>query len=77
MKEYEESAYVIDNGRNIKMKHLTGCGVNESWTLDDCEQKCPKYYSCCAVAEANDILKVYEERSDTHAHPTAQTRRQP
>ena len=53
-------ADIIDNGRNIKMKDLTGCINDENWTLDDCEKNCPKYYRCCAVAEANDILKEYE-----------------
>lgn len=51
---------IIDNGRNIKMKDLTGCVNDENWTLDDCEKNCSKYYSCCAVAEANDILKECE-----------------
>ena len=52
---------IIDNGRNIRMKNLTGCVNDENWTLDDCEKNCSKYYSCCAVAEANDILKEYEQ----------------
>lgn len=52
---------VIDNGRNIKMINMTGCGIDESWTLDDCENQCPKYYRCYAVALANDVLKEYED----------------
>jgi hypothetical protein len=52
---------VIDNGNNIKMKNISGCVDDENWTLDDCERGCPKYYGCYAVAEANDILKEYEE----------------
>ena len=52
---------IIDNGRNIKMINLAGCIPDSNWTLDECEKKCPKYYSCSAVAEANDILKEYEE----------------
>lgn len=51
---------VIDDGRNIKMANMTGCGVYESWTLDDCETKCSYYYRCNAVALANDVLKEYE-----------------
>lgn len=52
---------VIDDGRNIKMINLTGCGIDENWTLDDCERNCPKYYSCYAVALADDVLKKYED----------------
>jgi len=52
---------VIDNGQNIKMRNLTGCLDGKNWTLNDCEEKCNKYYSCYAVAEANDILKEYED----------------
>ena len=52
---------VIDNGRNIKMINMTGCGIDENWTLDDCENKCPKSYRCYAVALANDVLKEYED----------------
>jgi len=52
---------VIDNGLNIKMKNLTGCDIPEGWTLDDCESSCEKYYSCYAVALANDVLTEYEE----------------
>lgn len=52
---------VIESGRNIKMQNFTGCGIDENWTLDDCENKCPKYYSCYAVALADDVLKEYEE----------------
>ena len=52
--------YIIDNGKNIKMKSIAGCIEDDNWTLDDCEKKCPKYYSCCSVAEANDILRDYE-----------------
>lgn len=52
---------VIDNGRNIKMINMAGCGIDEDWTLDDCESKCPKYYGCYAVALANDVLKEYED----------------
>ncbi len=52
---------VIENGRNIKMHNMTGCGIGEGWTLDDCEGRCPKYYSCYAVALANDVLKEFEE----------------
>ena len=51
---------IINDGKNIKMKNLTGCGIDENWTLDDCEKNCSKYYSCYAVAEANDILREYE-----------------
>lgn len=51
---------VLDNGKNIKMKNIAGCIEDESWTLDDCENKCPKYYGCYSVALANDILKEYE-----------------
>ena len=51
---------VIDGGKNIKMINMTGCGINECWTLNDCETKCPKYYGCYAVALANDVLKEYE-----------------
>jgi hypothetical protein len=54
-------ADIIDNGKNIKMKSFTGCISDENWTLDDCEKSCQKYYSCYAVAEANDILKEYEQ----------------
>lgn len=39
---------------------MTGCGIDESWTLDDCEANCPNYYGCYAVALANDVLKEYE-----------------
>ena len=53
---------VIDDGRNVKMQNMTGCGISEDWTLDDCESKCPKYYSCYAVALANDLLNEYEDR---------------
>lgn len=52
---------VIENGRNIRMVNYTGCGIDESWTLDDCENKCSKYYSCYAVALADNVLKEYEE----------------
>ena len=52
---------VIDNGKNIKMKNITGCAISEHWTLDDCEKSCPKYYGCYSVALANDILKEYED----------------
>lgn len=52
---------VIDGGKNIKMKNMTGCGVSENWTIDDCETKCPKYYGCYAVSLANDVLKKYED----------------
>ena len=54
-------ADVLDGGRNIKMMNLTGCGIDESWTLDDCESNCQKYYSCYAVALADDVLSEYEE----------------
>lgn len=53
---------VINNGTNIKMKNIAGCIDDENWTLDDCEKSCPKYYGCDAVAEANDILKEYEDK---------------
>ena len=52
---------VIDGGNNVKMRNMTGCGIDENWTLDDCESSCPKYYSCYAVSLANDLLKEYEE----------------
>lgn len=58
--EYFED--VINNGRNIKMENFTGCGISEDWTLDDCEAKCEKYYSCYAVTLANDVLVAYENR---------------
>lgn len=51
---------VIDDGKNIKMANLTGCGIDDEWTLDDCEAKCPRYHSCYAVSLANDVLKGYE-----------------
>lgn len=54
---------IIDDGADIKMKNLTGCTNAQEWTLDDCEKNCKKYYSCYAVALANDILKEYEEGS--------------
>lgn len=54
---------VIDGGKNIKMINMTGCGIDKSWTLDDCETKCSKYYGCYAVALANDILKEYENET--------------
>lgn len=54
------SVDIIDNGRNIKMGNLTGCIDAKNGTMDDCEKSCPRYYSCCAVAEANDILRDYE-----------------
>lgn len=51
---------IIDNGTNIKMKNLGGCIEDISWTLNDCEEKCLKYYGCYTVALANDILMNYE-----------------
>lgn len=54
---------VINNGTNIKMHNLAGCVEDENWTLEDCEKKCSKYYSCYSVAEANDILKEYENNA--------------
>lgn len=51
---------IINNGTNIKMRNLAGCVNDKNWTLEDCENKCSKYYSCYAVTEANDILKEYE-----------------
>lgn len=53
---------VVENGRNILMKNLTGCSIPDNWTLDDCESKCCKYYSCYAVSLADDVLKEYENR---------------
>ena len=52
---------VIDNGRNIKMQNITGCDIGRGWTLNDCENRCSKYYGCDAVALANDVLKEYED----------------
>jgi hypothetical protein len=55
---------VIDDGKNIKMINMTGCcKIDENWTLNDCETTCSKYYSCCAVALANDVLKEYENEA--------------
>lgn len=52
---------VIDGGKNIKMRSFSGChSINDEWTLDDCENKCQKYYSCYAVSLANDTLSEYE-----------------
>ena len=53
----EEFKYVINNGRDIDMHGLFGCDMH---TLDECEKSCRKYYDCNKVAEANDILKEYE-----------------
>lgn len=58
---YDNFKDVLNNGKNIKMKNIAGCTEDESWTLDDCETKCPKYYGCYSVALANDILKEYED----------------
>lgn len=50
---------VLDNGRNIDMTKVCGCENTE--TLDDCENKCRRYYDCHNVTLANDILKLYED----------------
>lgn len=48
---------VIDNGRDIDMTRISGCG---SPNLDWCEAHCTKYYDCETVAYANDILVACE-----------------
>lgn len=50
---------VIKNGMDVDMRNL--CGCPDAKTLNQCE-KCPRYYSCDAVAAANDELVEYENQ---------------
>lgn len=52
---------VLDGGNNIRMRNLTGCDIGVNQTLDDCDETCPQYHSCYAVALANDVLVAYEK----------------
>ena len=52
---------ILDDGSNIRMRNLTGCDVGVNQTLADCEETCPQYHSCYAIALANDALVAYEK----------------
>lgn len=56
MKEFE---YIIDDEKDIDMTKICGCPY--ACTLDECEEKCKKYFDCQYVAIANDILVAYEK----------------
>ena len=49
---------VIDGGGNIDMTKI--CGCVDADTMNSCEEKCPRYYSCDNIGLASDLLAAYE-----------------
>ena len=49
---------VIKEGADVDISQISACSYK---SMDECEQKCPKYYSCQTIALANDLLVAYED----------------
>lgn len=58
-KLFEAVVMSKSNGLDVSMHKI--CGYKTD-SLNTCEQKCAKYYSCDNVAYANDILTAYENK---------------
>lgn len=52
-----EDDAIIDDGKDVDISKISSC---EYHSMNDCENKCPKYYSCNTIALANDILSKNE-----------------
>lgn len=54
---------VIRNGLDVDIAKISNCQYH---SMDECQEKCEKYYRCYTIALANDLLVEYElELSDT------------
>lgn len=54
---------VTRNGLDVDIAKINNCQYH---SMDECQEKCEKYYRCYTIALANDLLVEYElELSDT------------
>lgn len=54
---------VTKNGLDVDIAKLSNCPYH---SMDECQEKCEKYYRCYTISLANDLLVEYElELSDT------------
>ena len=49
---------ITKNGTDVDISKISSCPYH---SMDDCEQKCEKYYRCYTIAMANDMLVAFEE----------------
>lgn len=54
---------VTRNGFDVDIAKISSCPYH---SMEECQEKCEKYYRCYTISLANDLLVEYElELSDT------------